>query len=152
MLHVFDMAGKEVGEIDLSDAVFGIEPNSVGNACRGGQLPGQPAPGHPVHPDPYRSQQAAAANPGDRKAPATQDRAPSELPSGDTAASLWARNPVITATSLNKKVKRLAMKSALSSKVQDGDMIVLDNMQRGRVQDQDDCRICSKLWALTKKR
>ena len=96
-VNVFDMAGKVVGEIDLSDAVFGIEPNSVGNARCGGQLPGQPAPGHPVHPDPNRSQQAAAANPGDRKAPATRDRAPSGLPSGDTAALLWARNPVTTA-------------------------------------------------------
>ena len=49
-------------------------------------------------PRPVLRLQAAAANPGDRKAPATQDRVPSGLPSGDTAESLWVPNLGITAT------------------------------------------------------
>ena len=86
------MSGKVVGDIALSDAVFGIEPNSVvmhaavvnylANQRQGTQS--------------TLKSEAAAANPGDRKAPATRDRDPSGLLSGDTAALLWARNPVTT--------------------------------------------------------
>ena len=49
---VLDMAGKEVGKIDLSDAVFGIEPNAAVMHDGGCELPGQPAPGHTVGSDP----------------------------------------------------------------------------------------------------
>ncbi len=63
---------------------------------------------------------AAAESRGDRRAQVTQDRVLSELRSGHTAALLFGPKPVITVT-LNKKVKSLAMKSALSSKVQDNE-------------------------------
>ena len=71
---VFDVSGKKVGEIDLSDAVFGIEPNAV-----------------VMHEVVVRSPEArfpaAAKSPGDKKAPAMRDRVPPVLPSGLTAAS-----------------------------------------------------------------
>ncbi len=57
-----------------------------------------------------------------------QGRVPSAHRSGDTAASCSPRSRVTTAMTLNKKVKRLAMKSALSSKVLDNEIIVLDKI------------------------
>ena len=82
---VFDMTGKSVGEMTLSDAIFGIEPNtSVMHA---------PVPRFP----------AAAANHGNRRALVVQDRALPELHSGHTAVSLWVLSQEITATSCQRK-------------------------------------------------
>ena len=46
-IAVVDMAGKNVGEITLNDAIFGIEPNAV--------VMHESASGHTVHLNPYRS-------------------------------------------------------------------------------------------------
>ena len=66
-LSVFNMEGKEVGTIEVSDAVFGVEVNE-----------------HLVHMAVV--QQAAEENPGDRRVPVMQDRDPRGLPSGPEAA------------------------------------------------------------------
>ena len=92
--NVYNMAGKQVGEIDLSDAIFGIEPNEsvvhdvVKNHlsnCRQGT---QPAPRSP----------AAARSLTARRAPAAPVRAPPGPPSGPTAASCSPPSPAPTAT------------------------------------------------------
>ena len=62
-VSVKNMEGKEVGTIELSDAVFGVDINE-----------------HLVH------MAAAEESPGDRREPATQDRVQRELPSGRAAA------------------------------------------------------------------
>ena len=94
---VFDMAGKSVGEMTLSDAIFGIEPNTaVMHAAVVNYLANQRQGTQSTL---TRTEvRAAAANPGDRRAPDMQDRVPSALPSGDTAALPWAPSPAITAT------------------------------------------------------
>ena len=83
---VFDVTGKEVGKIDLSDAVFGIEPNAVvmhevvvnylANQRQGTQSALT------------RSEVSGGGkSPGDKKAPAMRDRVPPVLPSGLMAVS-----------------------------------------------------------------
>ena len=47
-ISVYDMTGKEVSQIELSDAVFGITPNQGGAAPGGCYLFGESAAGHPV--------------------------------------------------------------------------------------------------------
>ena len=85
---VYDMTGKSVGEMNLSDAVFGIEPNTaVMHAAVVNYLANQ-----------RQGTQSTLTRSEVRGEPATPDRAPSGLPSGPTAASPWARSPVITAT------------------------------------------------------
>ena len=59
-VSVYNIEGKEVGKIDLSDAVFGVEVNE-----------------HLVH--------MAVVSHGDRKEPVMQDRDPQELHSGQAA-------------------------------------------------------------------
>ena len=94
---VVDMTGKKVGEVELSEVIFGIEPNvavvhsvvknHLAN-CRQGPSPLSPAPRSP----------AAASSPGARRAPAVPVRVPPALPSGPTAAWSSLPSPVITAT------------------------------------------------------
>ena len=125
--NVFNMAGQQVGEIELSDAVFGIEPNTavvhevVKNHlanCRQGT----------------QSALTRAEVSGGGKKPWRQ-KGTGHARQGSTRAPQWTHGGIVFAPkprsyryTLNKKVKRLAMKSALSSKVRDNEMIVIDQI------------------------
>ena len=125
---VLDMAGKEVSQLELSEAVFGIEPNQavmhdmvknyLANQRQGTQ-----------------SALTRAEVSGGGKKPWRQ-KGTGHARQGSTRAPQWTHGGVVFAPkpreyrySLNKKVRRLAMKSAFSSKVADNDMIVLDGIQ-----------------------
>lgn len=83
---VFDVTGKEVGKIDLSDAVFGIEPNAV--VMHEVVVNTWPTSARAPSPrSPEARFPAAAKSPGDKKAPAMRDRVPPVLPSGLMAVS-----------------------------------------------------------------
>ena len=124
---VLDMAGKEVSKIDLSDAVFGIEPNKavmhdmvknyLANQRQGTQ-----------------SALTRAEVSGGGKKPWRQ-KGPGHARHGSTRAPQWTHGGIVFAPkprsyryTLNKKVRRLAMKSALSSKVLDNELVVLDKI------------------------
>ena len=124
---VLDMAGKEVSKIDLSDAVFGIEPNKavmhdmvknyLANQRQGTQ-----------------SALTRAEVSGGGKKPWRQ-KGTGHARQGSTRAPQWTHGGIVFAPkprsyryTLNKKVRRLAMKSALSSKVLDNEFIVLDKI------------------------
>ena len=82
---VYDMTGKSVGEMNLSDAVSGIEPNAaVMHAAVVNYLANQRQGTQSTLP--AQRFAAVAASPGDRRAPAMPDRVPPELPSGPAAA------------------------------------------------------------------
>lgn len=124
---VLDMAGKEVEKIDLSDAIFGIEPNTkvlhdavvnyLANQRQGTQS----------------ALTRAEVSGGGRKP--WRQKGTGHARQGSTRAPQWTHGGVVFAPkmrdysySLNKKVKRLAMKSALSSKVADSAIVVLDKI------------------------
>ena len=124
---VLDMAGKEVSKIDLSDAVFGIEPNKavmhdmvknyLANQRQGTQ-----------------SALTRAEVSGGGKKPWRQ-KGTGHARQGSTRAPQWTHGGIVCAPkprsyryTLNKKVRRLAMKSALSSKVLDNELVVLDKI------------------------
>ena len=124
-IAVVDMAGKSVGEITLSDAIFGIEPNAVvmhmavvnylANRRQGTQ-----------------STLTRTEVSGGGKKPWRQ-KGTGHARQGSTRAPQWRHGGVVHAPkprdysySLNKKVRQLALKSALSDKVLTGSMIVLD--------------------------
>ena len=124
---VLDMAGKEVSKIDLSDAVFGIEPNKavmhdmvknyLANQRQGTQ-----------------SALTRAEVSGGGKKPWRQ-KGTGHARQGSTRAPQWTHGGIVFAPkprsyryTLNKKVRRLAMKSALSSKVLDDELVVLDKI------------------------
>ena len=124
---VFDVTGKEVGKIDLSDAVFGIEPNAVvmhevvvnymANQRQGTQ-----------------SALTRSEVSGGGKKPWRQ-KGTGHARQGSTRAPQWTHGGIVFAPkprsyryTVNKKVRRLALKSALSSKVQEESLVVLDSM------------------------
>ena len=116
-VNVYDMSGKVVGDIALSDAVFGIEPNSVVM--------------HAAVVNYLANQRQGTQSTLTR----TEVRGAGHARQGSIRAPQWRHGGVALGPkprdyrySLNKKVKKLAMLSALSSKVKDGDMIVLDNI------------------------
>lgn len=124
---VLDMTGKEVEKIDLSDAVFGIEPNAavmhdmvvnyLANQRQGTQS----------------ALTRAEVSGGGRKP--WKQKGTGHARQGSTRAPQWTHGGIAFAPKprsyryvLNKKVRRLAMKSALSSKAIENDVIVLDKI------------------------
>ncbi|XOQ43356.1 MAG: 50S ribosomal protein L4 [Clostridium sp.] len=124
---VLDMAGKEVGKMDLSEAVFGIEPNKkvmhdvvvnhLANLRQGTQSAKTRGEVSGGGRKPWRQKGTGHARQGSTRAPQWRH-----------GGVVFAPKPRDYSYTLNKKVRRLAMKSALSSKVQDNEMIVIDSI------------------------
>ena len=127
-LAVVDMAGKKVGNITLSDAIFGIEPNAVvmhmavvnylANQRQGTQSTLTRTEVSGGGKKPWRQKGTGHARQGSTRAPQWRH-----------GGIVHAPKPRDYSYSLNKKVRRLALKSALSDKVLTGDMIVLDELK-----------------------
>ena len=127
-VSVYNMEGKEVGTMDLNDAVFGVEINE-----------------HLVHMAVV--QQLANNRQGTQKAKTRSEvsgggrkpwrqKGTGHARQGSTRAPQWTGGGVVFAPvprdysfKLNKKEKRAALKSALSSRVADGKLIVIDELK-----------------------
>ena len=134
--NVYDMSGKQVGEIELSEALFGIEPNQsvvhdvVKNHlanCRQGT----------------QSALTRAEVSGGGKKPWRQ-KGTGHARQGSTRAPQWTHGGIVFAPkprdysyTLNKKVKRLALKSALSAKAASGDILVVDELKLDAIKTKD---------------
>ncbi len=127
-IAVLDMAGKNVGEITLSDAIFGITPNaSVMHAAVINYLANQRQG--------TQSTLTRTEVSGGGKKPWRQ-KGTGHARQGSTRAPQWRHGGIVHAPkprdysySLNKKVRRLALKSALSDKALTGNLIVLDELK-----------------------
>ena len=125
---VLDMTGKNVGEITLSDAVFGIEPNAavmhmavvnyLANQRQGTQSTLTRSEVSGGGRNPWRQKGTGHARQGSTRSPQWRH--------GGIALGPKPRD---YAYSLNKKVRRLALKSALSDKVLESSLIVLDDLK-----------------------
>ena len=127
MAKVFDMAGKQLGEVELSEVIFGIEPNMpavhavVKNHlanCRQGT----------------QSALTRAEVSGGGKKPWRQ-KGTGRARQGSTRSPQWTHGGIVFAPkprsyryTLNKKLKRLALKSVLSDKAQNGNIAVVENL------------------------
>ncbi|MBR2847522.1 MAG: 50S ribosomal protein L4 [Clostridia bacterium] len=124
---ILNMAGENVGTMDLADGVFGIEVNEavlhqvvvnyLANQRQGTQSTKTRTEVRGGGRKPWRQKGTGRARQGSIRAP--------QWTGGGVALGPKPRDYRYT---LNKKVKRLAMKSALSAKVQSGEIIVLDNI------------------------
>lgn len=122
------MAGKSVGEIALSDAVFGIAPNAVvmhmavvnylANQRQGTQSTLTRTEVSGGGKKPWRQKGTGHARQGSTRAPQWRH-----------GGIVHAPKPRDYSYELNKKVRRLALKSALSDKVLTGGLIVLDELK-----------------------
>ena len=139
-IAVVDMTGKSVGEITLNDAVFGIAPNAVvmhmavvnylANRRQGTQSTLTRTEVSGGGKKPWRQKGTGHARQGSTRAPQWRH-----------GGIVHAPKPRDYSYSLNKKVRQLAIKSALSDKVLTGDMIVLDalNMDSYKTKTVVDC-------------
>ena len=122
---VLDMAGKEVGSIDLSEAVFGMEPNKsvmlhmvknyLANQRQGTQSALTRAEVSGGGKKPWRQKGTGHARQGSTRAPQWTH-----------GGIVFAPKPRDYSYTVNKKVRRLAMKSAFSAKVAGNEMVVID--------------------------
>ncbi len=126
--NVFNMAGEKVGTIELSEAVFGVEPNKavlhaavknyLANQRQGTQSALTRAEVSGGGKKPWKQKGTGRARAGSTRAP--------QFTHGGV---VFAPKPRDYSYSLNKKEKRLALKSALSDKALSGDIIVIDGLQ-----------------------
>ncbi|NLE12313.1 MAG: 50S ribosomal protein L4 [Clostridiales bacterium] len=122
---IVDMAGKEVGSIELSDAVFGAEINAaVLHAAVRGYLLNQRQGTH-------STLTRAEVSGGGRKP--WRQKGTGRARQGSTRSPQWTHGgvafgpkPRTYRVSMNKKVKKIAIRSALSSKAEGNDIIVID--------------------------
>ena len=134
--NLYDMAGKQIGEVELSEAIFGIEPNQyvvhdvVKNHlanCRQGT----------------QSALTRAEVSGGGKKPWRQ-KGTGHARQGSTRAPQWTHGGIVFAPKprdysyvLNKKVKRLALKSVLSAKAAEGKLVVIDAIKMDAIKTAD---------------
>ena len=124
---MLNMAGQEAGTIELNDAVFGIEPNQnavhavvkniLANKRQGTQSAKTRAEVRGGGRKPFRQKGTGRHRQG-------SSTDPSQIGGG----VVFAPKPRSYRYTVSKKVRRLAMLSALSSKVQDGEIIVVDEI------------------------
>ena len=130
--NVYDMQGKVVGEVELSDAIFGIEPNSsvmhdvvknhLANCRQGTQSALTRAEVSGGGRKPWRQKGTGRARQGSIRAPQWTH-----------GGIVFAPKPRDYSYTLNKKVRRLALKSALSTKAASEDIIVIDEIKLGEI-------------------
>lgn len=145
-LKVIDTKGKKVSDIELADAVFGIEPNQsaihlsvvsyLANQRQGTQstLTRSEVSGGGIKP--WRQKGTGRARQGSTRSP--------QWTHGGIALGPKPRTYGID---VNKKVKRLAMKSVLSVKAAGGEMIVLNKMELDAIKTKSVVEILGNIKA-----
>ena len=143
-VSVFNMEGKEVGTIELNDAVFGVEVNEhlvhmavvqqLANNRQGTQ----------------KAKTRAEVSGGGRKP--WRQKGTGHARQGSTRAPQWTGGGVVFAPvprdysfKLNKKEKRAALKSALTSKVQDSKLIVVDELKFDEIKTKNFVNVMNNL-------
>ena len=126
--NVYDMSGKLVGEIELPEAVFGVTPNEsvvhdvvknhLANCRQGTQSALTRAEVSGGGRKPWRQKGTGRARQGSTRAPQWTH-----------GGIVFAPKPRSYSYTLNKKVKRLAQKSALSAKAQETAIVVIDEIK-----------------------
>ena len=143
-IEVKDAAGKKVSDVDLADGVFGIEPNKT--VMHEVVVAQQAAWRQGTHDTLTRGQVR-----GGGKKPWRQ-KGSGRARQGSTRAPQWTHGgishgpkPREYGISVNKKVKRLAMKSALSSKVAGNELVVLDKLALSEIKTKEVVKVLGAL-------
>ena len=146
---VFDKTGKKVSDIALSDAIFAITPNAsamhlcvvayLANQRQGTQSTLTRAEVRGGGKKPWRQKGSGRARQGSIRSP--------QWTHGGIALGPKPREYGKT---VNKKVRRLAMKSALSSKVAAEELIVLDSLEMNEIKTKEFAKFLSAVNAESK--
>ncbi len=143
-VSVYNMEGKEVGKMDLNDAVFGVEINehlvhmavvqNLANKRQGTQ----------------KAKTRSEVSGGGRKP--WRQKGTGHARQGSTRSPQWKGGGVVFAPTprdysfkLNKKEKRAALKSVLTSRVQDNKLIVLDELKLDAIKTKEFKKVMDNL-------
>ena len=147
--NVYDMSGKVVGEIELNDAVFGIEPNTavmdeavknyLANQRQGTQSTLTRAEVRGGGRKPWRQKGTGRARQGSTRAP--------QWIHGGIALGPKPRD---YGYHMNKKSRQLAIKSALSAKAAAGNIMVIENLDLSEVKTKNFVKFLSDVGATGK--
>ncbi len=146
-VSVYNMEGKEVGKMDLNDAIFGIEVNEhlvhlavvqhLANKRQGTQ----------------KAKTRSEVSGGGRKP--WRQKGTGHARQGSTRSPQWRHGGVVFAPvprdysfKLNKKEKRIALKSALTSKVNDGKLLVLDELKFDEIKTKEFANVMKNINAV----
>ena len=145
-VSVLNMEGKEVGSMELNDAVFGVEINehlvhmavvqTLANKRQGTQ----------------KAKTRSEVSGGGRKP--WRQKGTGHARQGSTRAPQWTGGGVVFApvprdyeVKMNKKERRAALKSALTSKVQDNKLVVVDSLALAEVKTKEMQKVLTNLKA-----
>ncbi|MBR6093822.1 MAG: 50S ribosomal protein L4 [Lachnospiraceae bacterium] len=145
-VSVLNMEGKEVGKLDLNDAIFGVEINEhlvhlaivqhLANMRQGTQ----------------KAKTRSEVSGGGRKP--WRQKGTGHARQGSTRSPQWTHGGVVFAPTprdysfkLNKKEKRAALKSALTSKVADGKLLVIDELKFDEIKTKKFAEVLKNLDA-----
>ena len=142
--NIFNMAGEKIGEIELSEAIFGIEPNKsvlhdsvknhLANCRQGTQSALTKGEVSFTTKKPWRQKGTGRARAGYAGSPVWYH--------GGVA---FAPKPRDYGYTLNKKVKRLALKSALSAKAAENEIVVVDGLKMDEIKTKAFAQFLQKL-------
>lgn len=143
-VSVFDMTGKKVSDLELAESIFGIEPNvSAMHLCVVAYLANQRQG--------TQSTLTRSEVSGGGKKPWKQ-KGTGRARQGSTRAPQWYHGGIALGPKprkyhkdVNKKVKRLAIRSALSSKVADSELIVLDDLKLDAIKTKEMAKVVNAL-------
>ena len=143
-VSVFDMTGKKVSDMDLSEAIFGITPSIPAmHLCVVAYLANQRQG--------TQSTLTRSEVSGGGKKPWKQ-KGSGRARQGSTRSPQWYHGGIAHGPKprkyhkdVNKKVRRLAMKSALSAKVADEELIVLDSLELEAIKTKEMAKVVNAL-------
>lgn len=148
-IAVLDIAGKEVGTVELPESIFGIEPNMsvmhdvvvnhLANMRQGTQSALTRSEVSGGGRKPWRQKGTGHARQGSIRAPQWRH-----------GGIVFAPKPRSYKYVLNKKVRRLALKSAFSSKLLDSNIIVLDSIKMEEYKTKAVVNVLDAIGANTK--
>ena len=143
---VYNMQGAEVGKMDLNDAIFGVEVNEhlvkmVVTAHLAAERQGT-----------QKAKTRSEVSGGGRKP--WKQKGTGHARQGSTRAPQWTGGGVVFApvprdyeVKMNKKERRAALKSALTSKVQDNKLVVVDSLALAEVKTKEMQKVLTNLKA-----
>lgn len=141
---VFNVDGKEVGELDLAEGVFGLEPNV--HVLHSAVLLQQASLRSGTHDTKGRSEvRGGGRKPWKQKGTGRARQGSIRSPQWKGGGIVFGPTPRSYGFKLPRKVRRLAIKSALSSKVLDNQIIVLDQLSLSQPKTKDISKLLNNL-------
>ena len=143
-VQVYNQEGRKTSKLELADSVFGIEPNK--NAMHLAVVSYLAAQRQGTQSTLTRSEvSGGGAKPWRQKGTGRARQGSTRSPQGPPGGIALGPKPRKYKVSLNKKVKRLAMKSALSSKVAADEMLVLNKVELESIKTKAVVEMLTKL-------